>query len=346
MSVDLLVELLKCYSPSQQEAGAVVLLVDWMRQHGFRAWIDEPGNACGVRGDEAAPHTLLMLGHIDTVTGDLAVRIDGDMLYGRGAVDAKGPLAAFVSAAAGASIPEGWRVVVIGAVEEEIATSRGANHVRECFAPDLCIIGEPSGAAQITLGYKGRLIVQFALTCPRSHSARPEPSVSARGAGFWQDVLEWTEQINEGRTGYFARVMPHLLAINSESDGFNETVRLSISLRLPPDWLPAVVELAVRALAPAEAYIEFSGGEAAYLSDRNNALVRGMLAAIRAQKLSPGFVLKTGTSDMNVVGAVWQCPMIAYGPGDSDLDHSPHEHISLTEYGQSVSVLTSFIEGV
>jgi LysW-gamma-L-lysine carboxypeptidase len=81
----------------------------------------------------------MLLGHIDTVTGDIGVRIDGDVLYGRGAVDAKGPLAAFASAAAQSLIPDGWRVVVIGAVEEEIASSTGAHHARECFAPDLCI---------------------------------------------------------------------------------------------------------------------------------------------------------------------------------------------------------------
>jgi LysW-gamma-L-lysine carboxypeptidase len=163
---------------------------------------------------------------------------------------------------------------------------------------------------------------------------------------FWQDVLEWAEQINEGKTGYFARVMPHLLSIESETDGFFETVRLSISLRLPPGWTPHDAQAAVSDLKPTDACVEFSSGELAYLSDRHNPLVRGMLAAIRAQKLIPEFVLKTGTSDMNVVGAVWQCPMIAYGPGDSNLDHSPNEHISLNEYKQAIDVLTIFIESL
>ena len=35
---------------------------------------------------------------------------------------------------------------------------------------------------------------------------------------------------------------------------------------------------------------------------------------------------------MNVVGPVWQCPILAYGPGDSSLDHTPHEQIELPEY--------------
>ena len=44
---------------------------------------------------------------------------------------------------------------------------------------------------------------------------------------------------------------------------------------------------------------------------------------------------------MNVVGPGWQCPIVAYGPGDSSLDHTPNEHIRLDEYWQAVVVLES-----
>lgn len=71
-----------------------------------------------------------------------------------------------------------------------------------------------------------------------------------------------------------------------------------------------------------------------------------MLAAIRSAGAQPGFVLKGGTSDMNVVGARWTCPIIAYGPGDSALDHTPHERIALDEYAQAVAVLRAYIEGL
>ncbi len=54
---------------------------------------------------------------------------------------------------------------------------------------------------------------------------------------------------------------------------------------------------------------------------------------------TPRFVHKTGTSDMNVVSAEWNCPIIAYGPGDSRLDHTPDEHIDLDEYVWAVRVL-------
>ena len=42
---------------------------------------------------------------------------------------------------------------------------------------------------------------------------------------------------------------------------------------------------------------------------------------------------------MNVVGPRWQCPIVAYGPGDSLLDHTPDEHIVLDDYLRAIGVL-------
>src|SRR6185436_2305491 len=106
---DLLLELVKRYSPSTLEAPAVQYLVRWMSERGFEAYSDDVGNAFGIRGATNAPHTLILLGHIDTFPGDIPVRVektdtqeaqstslpfselsDGYALYGRGSVDAKG----------------------------------------------------------------------------------------------------------------------------------------------------------------------------------------------------------------------------------------------------------------
>ena len=43
---------------------------------------------------------------------------------------------------------------------------------------------------------------------------------------------------------------------------------------------------------------------------------------------------------MNVVGPAWNCPIVAYGPGDSRLDHTSNEHLDLAEYRQAIAILS------
>src|SRR5437763_769852 len=103
-----LLGLVEHYSPTGQEKAAVDWLVERMCGLGFsRAFVDPAGNAVGVMGD--GPRQALLVGHIDTVPGEIQVRIEGDLLYGRGSVDAKGPLAAFVDAVAGCGPLPGWQ---------------------------------------------------------------------------------------------------------------------------------------------------------------------------------------------------------------------------------------------
>ena len=74
---------------------------------------------------------------------------------------------------------------MIGAVEEEAATSKGARHVAKRFdgtheaVPEACVIGEPSHWHRITLGYKGRLLLDLEARQPMAHTAGPDASIAA-----------------------------------------------------------------------------------------------------------------------------------------------------------------------
>ena len=340
---NLLHDLVSIASPSRHEAEASAFLVDWMNANDYdQAYMDEAGNAVGVIGSGA--REIVLLGHIDTFAGFPPVRREGRLLYGRGAVDAKGPLCAFAAAARQAAPPDDIRVVVIGAVEEEAATSRGARHALDCFQPDFCVIGEPSHWDRITLGYKGRLLLDWRWEGGLAHSAGAAPSPAERALEYWRAVEALSDEFNQGIDSIFARLDASLRDINTRQDGVNGVAEMTLGLRLPPGVTPASLE---QQLPPANgASLSARGAEQAYTGDRNSELSRLFRRAIRAAGGVPRFLYKTGTSDMNVVGPRWNCPILAYGPGDSALDHTPAEHIDLDEYQQAIHVLATVLESL
>jgi LysW-gamma-L-lysine carboxypeptidase len=303
--------------------------------------VDAAGNAVGIRsapGDEAPEKTVMLLGHIDTVPGVIPVRVERGLLFGRGSVDAKGPLATLVLAGAALQIPPGVRLVVAGAVEEEVATSRGARQVASDWRGDYCVIGEPGGASGIVLGYKGRALVDFDIAVDEGHTAGAEKSGAERAADFWFRVRQHADEFNRPFPRMFDQLMPSLRGIESSTDGLTSRASARIGVRLPPEFdLEQYGKQLAEWADPGSVQVRF--GEPAWQSDRTNLLVRSLGNAIRHAGHRPVYKLKTGTADLNVVGPVWNCPIVAYGPGDSSLDHTPGEHLELEEFLLAVRIL-------
>lgn len=375
--VQLLREMLDIRSLSGQERGLAEFLCEQAHVLGLTACIDEVGNfvAC-TKGDPLRTATrvkdIVLVGHMDVVPGEVAIRFEGDLLYGRGAVDAKGPLAGFLLAASRIKLPENVRVVVVGAVEEEAGSSRGARGIVQRYQPVACVIGEPSGWDGVTIGYKGRLIVRYSLERTVSHTAGPALSPADECVRWWHGVLErlsrieealWSERgaspndpsakVNANATGIsapktvgpFYRVQATLRGINTSSDGLTSRVEAHASIRLPPGVLPGEIRnLCVQDAG--EATLDFEGDEVAVVAERSSDLVRAFTQCIRKHGGKPALLLKTGTSDMNVVAApgAWDCPILAYGAGDSALDHTPIEHVNMREYLRAIEILSEGLE--
>jgi LysW-gamma-L-lysine carboxypeptidase len=327
---------------SGQESTAAAFLVEQMGALGFRAFVDAAGNAVGEVGDQGP--LVLLLGHIDTVPGAIPVHVVDGKLYGRGTVDAKGPFATFVRATLRArdSGRLGCRIVLIGAVEEEAASSKGAHFVKERYAPDFCVIGEPSGWERITLGYKGRLLIHYRLEQPSAHSAGELRAAPEQLVAFWLAVEAHCTAFNAGRERVFEQISPGLRRVASGSDGLHDWVEGTIGLRLPEGVDPAALADELRGYAES-AELRFESMCQAFRSPRSSPLASAFVRAIRRNGGQPGFLHKTGTADMNVVGPAWNCPIIAYGPGDSALDHTPDEHIDLAEYQRAIAVFSEVL---
>lgn len=337
--LSLLEGLLKIYSPTHSEAEAVQYLVTQMKALGYETQIDEVGNAVGVMGD--GPAEVILLGHIDTVPGFIEVTHEGDMLRGRGAVDAKGPLACFAVAGALAGKVLGRKITVIGAVGEE-GDSRGAKYAVGKYHPAMLIIGEPSGWERVTLGYKGSAWYEFTSKRALAHTSAQDQSACEAAVSFWNQLTAQAAAMNADRPKMFDQVLPTLREMQSGSDGFVEWAQLKFGLRLPPGLsVEALTGLITEAAKPDQ--VELLDGVPAYRAEKNTPLVRSFLAAIRAEGGDPGFTVKSGTSDMNLVAPVWNCPTVAYGPGDSALDHTPEEHILISEYQRAARILANVL---
>ncbi len=325
---------------SRQEGEAVEWLVARMAERGFRVLVDDAGNAVGEIGE--GPVHVVLLGHIDTVPGEIPVRVEDGVLTGRGAVDAKGPLAAFVAAAT--HVVPGVRVTVVGAVEEESPTSAGARHRATLPAPAWCVIGEPSGWDAVTVAYKGRLALRLTLERAARHGAAPGPTCSEEALALWSRIRDAAALRTPDQTG-FARLDCRLEGVSGGvSDGLVERSELRLGFRVPPGISTAELERDIRDLArahdgDARVSVEHVGAEEPARTPRTTPLARAFVGGIVAAGGEATFKVKSGTSDMNILVPAWGCPTVAYGPGDSSYDHTPVERLVLADYTRAISVL-------
>ncbi len=330
-AIGLLTDMVAIASPSGEEDKIALFLRHHLEGLGFAARIDGAGNLIADIGTRRGP-TVMLLSHLDTAGRFLPVRLDGSgFLHGRGAVDAKGPLAAMICAAARRADFAGT-IRVVGAVEEE-RLSRGAHHlVRTVAEPDVLIVGEPSGCAGVVLGYKGKLDLEYRVRRPPTHSTNPGEKASEAAVGFWQKLLDTLGPDRDHAA--FGKPAATLRRIDADPSA----ARLEADCRVPPGFDADGFVAGLRA--------HTGGGELdvvrfipAVRAARDNLAARSLSAAIRRLGARPRPLLKTGTSDLNTVAPAWTVPMAAYGPGDAGLDHADDERISVGEYLQAIAVL-------
>lgn len=333
--IDLLREMLAIPSPSTHESELAGFLADAMTGLGLRGHVDAVGNVIGETGTGVGP-TVMLLGHMDTVDGLIPVRRSDDRLYGRGAVDAKGPLAAMITAVARCRDFPG-RLVVIGAVEEETPSSRGAVHIRQTWAaPHALIVGEPSGWNSVVLGYKGKVDLLYQVHRPATHPSNPVEKATDAAVAFYQLAVA---AIGPQPPSHAAFDRPGLTLVRISGDLTD--AELELSYRVPPGFDLAGLLEALRD-GSADAQLKLINAVPAVRVDHRDPVVQALRAAIRQAGGEPRSLLKTATSDMNTLAEVWPgVPMATYGPGDSRLDHADDEHILIADFARGAEVLTT-----
>jgi len=338
---ELLIDLVSTPSPSGDEAEAADRLVRFFESHDREVWLDDVGNVRAPADD-----SLLLTSHIDTVPGEIPVRVEPaeadedpdtaapgeDVLWGRGSVDATGPLAAMAVAAVETGVS------FVGVVGEE-TSSRGAHHlIHDREAPGAVVNGEPSGVDGITLGYRGFLSGTYVATSESGHTSRPEPNAIQQAISWWSAVEETFDHDDYEPVFEQVTAKPVSLDGGTTDDGLSVEATLQAQLRVPPSCtIEHVRETAEAALEVGT--VSWKEPIPPVMESPRNPVARAFRVAIRQADLEPRLLRKTGTSDMNIFASAWDCPMVTYGPGNSDLDHAPDERLSLEDYDRSIQVL-------
>lgn len=336
----MLIRLLGEYTPPGSEPKLYKTLSNLCGSLGFEeCYVDEVGNflASYGRGD-----VILLASHLDTVPGKLKVSYDGKLVYGRGAVDAKGPLLSYILGAHQAfERVKGVKVIIAGLVREEL-DGLGAKHlVEKKLKADHVLVGEPTGFG-IAVAYRGSITAEAHAGARGGHSSAPYAGESAldKMLGFVNEVRsrfrgssydevtstvtmlrsgDWPSKLPEEAKAYVNIRFPSPIEVSSILSEVHEIAsRHGVELRTVDATPPVKVRLSVKAV---------------------RALVRGCLRS----GVKPRIVRKTGTSDMNVLVSLTRS-IAAFGPGDSKLAHTSLEKIAVKDLIKAASIVSAAIE--
>lgn len=339
-AAEILLKLTRVYTPSGEESRIHGTLRRIVEELGYEeSSIDAVGNFFASYGDGAP---ILLASHLDTVPGELRPGFDGEAVYGRGAVDAKGPLTAMLLGAAEAKEHvRGLKVYVAGLVREE-TDGRGARYVVESgLRAEHVLIGEPTGLG-IAIAYRGSLTLEAYAEARGGHSSAPYIGESAldkmlgfigavRGRFSGMSYDEPTSAITILRAGEWSGSLP-------------TKAYAVVNIRFPQpyrsdEFLKEVEELARRHSITLKLIDKTDPVEVSL----NAPIVRGLTRAMLRLGRKPRIVRKTGTSDMNTLAAVTRS-IAAFGPGDSKLAHTDRERLPVGELLEAAEIISELLK--
>ncbi|HET9611604.1 MAG TPA: succinyl-diaminopimelate desuccinylase [Acidimicrobiales bacterium] len=286
-----------------------------------------------ARTDLGRPLRLVVAGHLDTVppNGNERPRIDGDVLWGLGSADMKGGLAVMLELAAAVPAPAVDVSWVFYAGEEVAAVHNGLAHLFErrpdLVAGDAALLGEPTGGV-LELGCQGTMRVQVTLAGERAHTARAWMGRNAlHRAGRVLAALDAYEPRRPVLDGceYHEALQAVFVEGGVAGNVVPDRAVVTINHRFAPD----------RTVDEARAHVEgvlaphLDDGDEVQMVDVADAappgLAHPLLGALRTRNDLP-VRAKLGWTDVSRF-AVADIPAANFGPGDSAVAHTRHEHV-------------------
>jgi acetylornithine deacetylase len=162
-------------------------VAEWCERAGLENNVTEPApgrpNVVAVARGSGGGRTLILNAHTDTVgvagmTDPFVARLDGGRLYGRGAYDMKGSLAACMLATAEAATHGLRGDVVLTAVSDEEFASVGTEAVAASIRADAAIVTEPT-EMQLAIAHRGFVCFEIETIGRAAHGSRPHLGIDA-----------------------------------------------------------------------------------------------------------------------------------------------------------------------
>lgn len=372
--------------PTANESKVAEYIEAWFRREGFRVEMQlvAPGrpNVLGWIGDPGAGRTLLLEGHTDVVTeGDpaewshppfAADFVDG-RIYGRGAADMKGGLAAAMVAArafrrAGVTLRGG---LVVGALVDEEGAMSGARHL--CRTPmaqalSAAIVCEPE-ENELCLEQRGVVWAKVRIRGRMAHGAMPEAGVNPILAlgGLLKEIPALQRQLRRSsrRSRYLqpATVTPTVLQAPIQGvpqpNVIPSTSEVILDIRLTPgvdgERIHREIEHLCRRLEVAHQGIKVEWeplGSARLPTEvaKGEPLVRALRAAVRGvtgRAARYGGV--PGSTDGTILRTELGIPIVAVGPGNRQIPHQVDEYVETREIVEAARIYAvaamTFVEG-
>ncbi|MET0409404.1 MAG: succinyl-diaminopimelate desuccinylase [Hyphomicrobium sp.] len=369
--------LIRCESVTPDEAGALTLLQNVLEPAGFtchRLVFSEPGTPdvdnLYARLGNGRPH-LSFAGHTDVVpvgneaawtVPPFAGEIRDGNLYGRGAVDMKGCIAAFLAATMKYlhhynGLPRGSLSFIITG-DEEGPSVNGTMKILDWLKArdeviDACLVGEPSNPKalgdEIRIGRRGSLTIDLSVHGKQGHSAYPQ--IADNPVPKLARIIDRlsTAKIDDG-TENFQPSNLQVTVISVPNTATNVIPGLAIArinIRYNDAWTRPSIEEWVRETTDAAAKevgakydLEFSGTGDVFLT-KPGPLVSTLKDAVKSfTGRVPALTTGGGTSDARFIKDI--CPVVEFGLVNATI-HQVDEHTSVADLETLTNIYERFI---
>jgi acetylornithine deacetylase/succinyl-diaminopimelate desuccinylase-like protein len=364
--IELLSSLVSIKSHSGEEAAVQAFIVRWFESRGIESRLEPAPDGLSnvvveVAGSGAGP-TLWIGGHCDTVrpaagwtTDPYRPTIDGNRLYGLGAMDMKGGLAAAMLVVADlAERRESWPgTLIFAALADEEAYSRGAKaFLQKGRTIDAALMCEPHFDDPIT-GAIGKVNLNVTVRGRSAHGSRPAEGVNAVvEAAKLIAAIDGLERYRHPRFGSAT----HCVLRASGGQGeyailVPDFAEFLVNWHLVPgessqDAVAAIEGLIARLHSPAEFQVTLREPcyESFELAEDLPMLAIFSEAYRRGVGKAPVWSFGSGVSDANLFNAQGGIPTLLFGPGGRNL-HSADEWVDLDQLVAARAIIREFCLG-